>query len=56
MLMALDINGMESKPNLLKTLGTNYFKITHWFIDQFPICLYNFEWIYTVSKIKLHSY
>lgn len=29
MLMAIDINGMESKPNLLKTLGTNYFKITH---------------------------
>jgi hypothetical protein len=30
MLMDIDINGMESKPNLLKTLGTNYFKITHW--------------------------
>jgi Ca2+-binding EF-hand superfamily protein len=29
MLMSIDINGMESKPNLLKTLGTNYFKITH---------------------------
>ena len=28
-IMDLDINGMVSKPNLLKTLGTNYFKITH---------------------------
>lgn len=28
--MNIDINGMVSKPNLLKTLGTNYFKITHW--------------------------
>ena len=28
-IMDLDINGMISKPNLLKTLGTNYFKITH---------------------------
>ncbi len=32
MLMDIDINGMQSKPNLLKTLGTNYFKITHWSI------------------------
>ena len=29
MLMNIDINGMIDKPNLLKTLGTNYFKITH---------------------------
>lgn len=28
-IMDLDINGMISKPNLLTTLGTNYFKITH---------------------------
>ena len=31
LLMDIDISGLSSKPNLLKTLGTNYFKITHWF-------------------------
>lgn len=29
MLMDMDINGMVSQPNKLKTLGTNYWKITH---------------------------
>ena len=29
MLMDIDISGLSSKPNLLKTLGTNYFKISH---------------------------
>lgn len=29
MLMSIDINGMESQPNKLKTLGTNYWKVTH---------------------------
>lgn len=29
MLMSIDINGMVSQPDKLKTLGTNYWKITH---------------------------
>jgi Ca2+-binding EF-hand superfamily protein len=29
LLMEIDISNLSTKPNMLKTLGTNYFKITH---------------------------
>ena len=34
--MDQDINGMVSQPNLLQTkMGTNHFKVTHWFIPHY---------------------
>lgn len=36
---------MQSKPNLLKTLGTNYFKITHWW----------WSWL-SVDSVLFHLY